>query len=331
VSSVPTIEQVGTARAALADYIVDTPLQRWSSPAVARLLGTGTRLFLKLEIFQRTGTFKIRGALLNLMALSAVARKRGVTAVSAGNHAIAVACAAAQFDVSARIVMLAAASPVRRAAAEAFGAEVIIARDGATAFGLAERIKADEGRSFIHPFDGQNVLLGTGGVGLEIMSGEPDLDAIVVAIGGGGLISGIAATVKQLAPRCAVYGVEPTGADVMHRSFAAGAPVTMPQVGTIADSLAPPFTTQRVYEICRQFVDDLVTVDDYAMCQGMALLFQDAKLAVEPAAAAGVAAVLGPLRARLSGKRVAVVVCGANIDSATFCKLLSRGDSLLAR
>jgi threonine dehydratase len=331
VSSVPTIEQVGTARAALADYIVDTPLQRWSSPAVARLLGTRTRLFLKLETFQRTGTFKIRGALLNLMALSTDARKRGVTAVSAGNHAIAVACAAAQFGVSARIVMLASANPVRRAAAEAFGAEVIITPDGATAFALAERIKSDEGRTFIHPFDGPNVVLGTGGVGLEIMNDEPDVDAVVVAIGGGGLISGIAATVKQLAPRCAVYGVEPTGADVMHRSFAAGAAVTMPQVRTIADSLAPPHTTQGAYEICRQFVDDLVTVDDDAMCQGMALLFQDAKLAVEPAAAAGVAAVLGPLRARLSGKRVAVVVCGANIDGATFCTLLSRGESLLTR
>jgi threonine dehydratase len=149
-------------------------------------------------------------------------------------------------------------------------------------------------RTFIHPFDGRNVVLGTSGVGVEFLDQAPDLDAIVVAIGGGGLMAGVAAAVKQMKPSCRVYGVEPIGADVMSRSFRAAAPQRMERIDTIADSLAPPMTTQATYDLCRQFVDDIVTVSDDAICAALALLYREAKLAVEPAGAAAAAAVLGP-------------------------------------
>lgn len=325
----PTIEQMREARARISPHIVATPVQRWPGPAVEQRLAPGTELFLKLELFQRTGTFKIRGALLNLMALDGDARTRGVTAVSAGNHAIAVACAAARLGSHAKVVMIRTANPARVAAARAFGAEVVTAPDGPSAFAMVERIAAEEGRTFIHPFEGENVVLGTGGLGLEIMEAVPDLDAVLVAIGGGGLMSGVAAAVKQVNPACAVYGVEPAGADIMKRSLAAGAPQTLAQPQTIADSLAPPMTTPGAFALCRRFVDEIVTVSDDEICAAMALLFREMKLAVEPAGAAAVAALLGPLGPRLGGKRVGVLVCGSNMDAASFTTQLARGEALL--
>jgi threonine dehydratase len=231
--------------------------------------------------------------------------------------------------VSAKVVMLATASQLRVAAARAYGAEVVISTDGRTAFARAEDIRSSEGRTFIHPFDGRNVVLGTAGVGMEFLDQAGDLDAIVVAIGGGGLIAGIAAAVKQMQPGCLVYGVEPSGADVMSRSFRAAAPQRMEHIDTIADSLAPPMTTQSTYAICRRFVDDIVTVSDEAICAALALLCREAKLAVEPAGAAAAAAVLGPLAARLRGKRIGVVICGANIDSESFYRYVKRGEAAL--
>lgn len=325
----PQIASMRDARARLQPHILHTPVHRWAGPEIERRTARGTEIVLKLELFQRTGTFKIRGALLNVMNLSDSARARGVTGVSAGNHAIAVACAAQRLGSSAKVVMIETANPARVAAARAFGAEVVTAPDGPSAFAMVERIAAEEGRSFIHPFDGENVVLGTGTLGLEIMDAAPDLDAVIVAIGGGGLMSGVAAAVKQLNPACAVYGVEPAGADLMTRSLAAGAPQKLEAVRTIADSLAPPMTTPGAFALCRRFVDEVVTVTDDEITAAMALLFREMKLAVEPAGAAAAAALLGPLKDRLAGRRVAVLVCGSNIDSATFGSLIARGEAIL--
>jgi threonine dehydratase len=328
-TKVPSVAQMRAAAERLAPHIVVTAVQRWHGAELDSRLDSHTQLFLKLELFQRTGTFKVRGAMLNVLALSERERQHGVTAVSAGNHAIAVACAAQRVGVSAKVVMLATANPLRVAAARAYGAEIVIAADGRTAFALAEEIGKTESRAFIHPFEGSNVVLGTSGVGVEFLDQVPELEAIVVAIGGGGLMSGIAAAVKQIRPSCLVFGVEPVGADVMCRSFRAAAPQTMDRIDTIADSLAPPMTTQGAYELCRRFVDDIVTVSDDAICAGLALLYREAKLAVEPAGAAATAAVLGPLASRLRGKRIGVVICGANIDSDSFYRFLKRGEALL--
>ena len=328
-TEVPDIAQMRTAAAQLTAHVVTTPIQRWLGAQLEARLGAQTQVLLKLELFQRTGTFKVRAAMLNLLALTESERRNGVTAVSAGNHAIAVACAAQRVGVSAKVVMIKTANPLRIAAARAYGAEIIMAPDGRAAFAIAEDIRNAEQRAFIHPFDGRNVVLGTSGVGIEFLDQAAQLDAIVVAIGGGGLMSGVAAAVKQMKPHCLVFGVEPVGADVMSRSFRAGSAQSMERVDTIADSLAPPLTTPATYDLCRRFVDEIVIVSDDAICAALALLYREAKLAVEPAGAAATAAVLGPLAERLRGRRIGVVVCGANIDSDSFYRYLKRGEAQL--
>ena len=169
----------------------------------------------------------------------------------------------------------------------------------------------------MHPFEGPRTALGTATLGLELMEQVPDLDAVIVPIGGGGLCAGVAAAVKLVAAGCLVFGVEPEGADSMRRSFAAGSPQAIDAVRTIADSLGAPHAAPYSFDLCRRYVDELVLVDDDALRRAMLLLFTSAKLAVEPAGAAATAALCGPLRERLAGRRVGLVVCGANIDAAT--------------
>ena len=323
----PTLAAMRETHARLAPYTERTPVADWTGRRIAAYLGADARVVLKLELFQRTGTFKARGAVNRLLLAD---RPAGVTAVSAGNHAIASAYAASVVGADAKVVMLASANPARIAAAEAFGADVLIEPDGPTAFARAHTLEETEGRFFIHPFEGPPVTLATAGVSLELFEDAGALDAIVVAVGGGGLSSGVASAAKLLHPNCAVYGVEPEGANVMRRSIEAGAPQTLEKVETIADSLAPPMTTPYAFETCRRNFDDVVLVSDDEMTAGIAMLFADMKLAVEPAAAAAVAGAFGPLRERLSGKRVGLIICGSNIDSGGFCKLLHRGERAIA-
>ena len=319
-----TLDSIRKAAEKIRPYIRHTPTVRWQGREVSAIMGAGTEIYLKMELFQHSGTFKARGALSNMLELSAEQRERGVTAMSAGNHAIAVAFAAQALGINAKVVMQSSANPLRIEAARAFGAEVIIAQDGPTGFALAEKISRDEGRAFIHPFDGPLTALGTAGVGLEMFEEAGPMDAMIVSVGGGGLAGGACSAIKVLDPGCRTYGVEPEGADSMHRSFASGKPETITP-STIADSLAPPMSLAYGVGLCRKNLDQLVRVSDDDMCRAMALLFRDMKLAVEPACAAATAAMTGPLREELRGKRVGVVLCGSNIDNQTFCSLLKRG------
>lgn len=324
-----TSDAMRATQARLASHVMRTPVVPLSGPQIDKLLPKGAQLFAKLELFQRTGTFKARGALNVAMHLTQEQLAKGITAVSAGNHAIAAAFAAAEVGTSARIVVQASANPARLAAARSYGADLVIEPDGPSAFARVERIVAEEGRVFIHPFEGIFTALGTSTVGLELAEQVPKLDAVVVAVGGGGLAGGLAAGIKSLNPRCKVIGVEPEGSDVMHQSFAAGEPVQIKRNNTIADSLAPPMTLPIAYGLCQRYLDKLVRVSDDEICRALALLFADGKLGVEPAGATALAAVLGPLRDELAEHRVGVVVCGANIDCATFCAFLERGRALL--
>jgi threonine dehydratase len=316
----PTLGEIRAARERLGERVRETPVWPWRGRAIEAAAGTGTDVFLKMELFQYGGTFKPRGALLNALALTDDARARGVTAVSAGNHAIATAFAARTVGTSAKVVMPKTANPARVALCRAYGAEVVLADDVHAAFAQVKRIEADEGRTFIHPFEGELTVLGTATVGYEWCRQVADLDAVIVPIGGGGLIAGIASAVKQMQPRCQVYGVEPNGADSMRRSLAAGSPQAIDKVDTIADSLAAPHAAPYSFSLCQRFVDDLVLIDDAAMQRAMGLLFADLKLAVEPACAAATAALCGPLRERLAGRRVGVILCGSNIDIGTFTR-----------
>jgi threonine dehydratase len=321
----PSTEQIAAARARLNDLIIETPVHHWRGPEIAAAAGADTKVLLKLELFQYTGSFKARGALTNMLNLAPDALARGVTAVSAGNHAIAVAYAAKTLGTSAKVVMMKTANPFRVERCRSYGAEVVLADDVHSAFDTVRRIEKEEGRSFVHPYEGELTILGTATLGYEWCRQAPDLDAIIVPIGGGGLAAGIACAVKQLRPECQVFGVEPEGADSMHRSFAAGEPRPIERVATIADSLGAPFALSYSFGLCRRFLDALVMIDDDAMRWAMGLLFREMKLAVEPAGAAATAALCGPLRERLAGKRVGVIVCGSNIDIATFARHLGHG------
>jgi threonine dehydratase len=321
-ADIPDAQRIADALAALRGLVVETPVHRWRGPEIAAAVGAETEVILKLELFQCTGSFKPRGALTNMLNLPPDAVARGVTAVSAGNHAIAVAYAAKTLGTSAKVVMMKTANPFRVARCRSYGAEVVLAEDVHAAFDTVKRIEQEEGRSFVHPFEGPLTILGSATLGLEWSRQAPDLDAVLLPIGGGGLAAGVACALKQLQPGCRIFGVEPEGADTMHRSFAAGAPQSIDRVATIADSLAPPYALPYSFAVCRRFVDELVKIDDAAMRRAMGLLFREMKLAVEPAGAAATAALCGPLRDRLAGRRVGVIVCGSNIDAASFIRLL---------
>jgi len=312
----PDINEIRALREQLSDETILTPVLRCA--AIEALAGGDTEVFAKLEFLQCTGTFKARGALATLHSLSQEQLDVGVTAVSAGNHAIATAFAARTVGTTAKVVMIGSANPSRIESCRAFGGEVVLVDDAHKAFEVAERIQEEEGRFFVHPFEGPSVALGTGTVGLEICEQVPDFDALVVPIGGGGLIGGIANAVRQLRPDCQIYGVEPKGADSMHRSRAYGEPQAIEKVDTIADSLGAPFAMPYSFALTEQNVDELVLVDDDQLRRTMGFLFRAMKLAVEPACAASTAALLGPLRDELRGKRVVLVMCGSNIDWETF-------------
>lgn len=315
----PSWAEIQTARSKLSGLIRPTPCIEVRPGELNSDTDFRSTLIFKLELLQITGTFKPRGALCVMLELDAAERARGVTAVSAGNHAVAVAYAAKALGTSAKIVMLQSANPARVQRALGYGAEIEFAPDGARAFARVKEIETSEGRTFVHPFEGARTVLGTATLGAELCEQVDSLDAVVVAVGGGGLIAGVAAAIKQRSPGTRVFGVEPVGADSMSQSLAAGHPISLPSVSTIADSLAPPMATPYTFDVCRNFVDRMTLIDDDSMRRTMGVLFRDLKLCVEPAGAAALAAALGPLRSDLQGgQRVGIVVCGSNIDLATF-------------
>ncbi len=314
----PTVQDIRKLRDRLGQRVLRTPIMR-----CARLeehMGGDTRVLGKLEFLQHTGTFKARGALAVVSSLDPTQLAAGVTAVSAGNHAIATAFAAQAAGTTAKIVMISTANPARIDACRRYGAELVFTDDIHGAFEIADRIQREEGRFLVHPFEGPEIAAGTGTVGLEICEQAGDFDAFVVPIGGGGLLGGIANAVRQLNSNCEIVGVEPSGADTMHRSFAAGEPQPIDRVTTIADSLGAPFALPYSYALCRANVDRLAMVDDQQLRTAMGTLFRDMKIAVEPACAATTAALLGPLRDSLQGKKVVLLFCGSNIDWETFAQ-----------
>ncbi|MCH9695801.1 MAG: threonine/serine dehydratase [Gammaproteobacteria bacterium] len=315
-SAAPNINEIRKLRDLLQNQLVHTPMLQCA--ALEAELGHGTRVTAKLEFLQRTGTFKARGALATLQGLTATERSAGVTAVSAGNHAIATAFAAEATGVSAKVVMMRAANPARIQTCRDYGAEVVFAADVHEAFALAQTIQDEEGRYFVHPFDGPSIALGAGTAGLEICEQVSDFDALLVPVGGGGLIAGVSNAVKQLRPAVQIIGVEPEGADSMHRSFAAGEPESIDKVRTIADSLGAPFALPYSFALTRANVDRLAMINDADLRRTMRWLYREMQLAVEPACAATAAALLGPLRDSMRGKHVVIVMCGSNTDWQTF-------------
>lgn len=315
-----SVELIKETRQRLDKYVVTTPTVPWVGSAP---WGEDVSVHMKLELFQRTGTFKVRGAMNAMLALDETERRRGITAVSAGNHAIAVAYCAASLGISARIFMPAAARPMRIERARSYGADVELCETQTEMFERAEGAQTEEGRTFVHPFDGKRTVQGTATVGLELTSQVSPLDLVVVPVGGGGLCAGIASLLKQVWPRVQIVGVEPEGANTMSRSVAAGKPLSNENVHTIADSLAPPRVEPYTFALCREQVDEWLTVSDHELVDAMSLLFNEMKLAVEPAGAATTAAMMGPLKDRVGGQRVGIICCGANISINDYFRFLN--------
>lgn len=312
----PSVDEVRQLKQRLSKWLLETPVMRCRN--LENLFDDRVEIWGKLEFLQQTGTFKPRGALSVMLSLTDEQRAAGITAVSAGNHAIAASFAAQAVGASAKVVMIRSASPVRIEACRSFGAEVVLTDDVHDAFEKVEEICSTEDRYFVHPFEGPKVAAGTATVGLEICEQVGQFDAVIIPIGGGGLCAGISSIVKQMNPACQVFGVEPEGAATMHRSFASGHAESIERVSTIADSLGAPFAKPYSFELCRQNVDELVMISDDEMREAMGLLFQGMKIAVEPACAATTAAITGPLRDRFYGKKVVLIFCGSNIDWMTY-------------
>lgn len=322
--SAPTIKEIRQASESLAGDIRRTPVWQWKSDVADQLTGRETEIYLKMELFQYAGSFKPRGALMNMRNLSKDQLEKGVTAVSAGNHAIAVAYAAGSMNTTAKVVMPRSANSYRVEKCKAQGAEVELVDDVHRAFDRVEEIQEQEGRAFIHPFEGRLTALGTATVGLELHQEVPDLDAVIVPIGGGGLCAGISSAIKQLNPGCNVYGVEPEGADSMSKSLKSGQPESIDRVNTIADSLGSPHAAPYSFGVCQQFIDEVVLVSDQALAEAMKLTFEELKLAVEPAGASSLAALLGPLNNRLRGQKAGLIICGTNINTGGFHQILEQ-------
>lgn len=323
----PTVDAIRANRTRLGDLVITTPVRRLVDDAVARAVGASTEVWLKEELFQRTGSFKPRGTLSVMLDLDSRALARGVTGVSAGNHGISLAYSAQRLGTSAKVVMPKTANAFRVQVCREFGAEVELVADVHDAFARVREIEAREGRTFVHPYEGPKTALGTASVGMEFIdqacAAGAVPDAVIVAAGGGGLAAGVACAVKQMSPGTAVYVVEPEGADTMSRSFRAGTPQAIDAVRTIADSLGAPRCEPYSFALTRRFADEVVLVSDAQIRDAMRLLFRAAKLVVEPAGAAALAALMFPLRTRLDACHVGIIVCGGNIDAASFAGLLA--------
>lgn len=324
----PTVEAIRANRRRLGDLVVTTPIRRLVDDAVAAAIGPATEVWLKEELFQRTGSFKPRGALSVMLDLDRAQLDRGVTGVSAGNHAVSLGYSARTLGTTAKVVMPKTANPFRVQLCREFGALIELVDNVHDAFDRVKEIEENEGRTMVHPYEGPKTALGTATLGMELIdqigAAGTELDAVIVAAGGGGLTGGVACAVKQMSPHTEVYVVEPEGADSLSRSFAAGSPQAIEAVRTIADSLGAPRCEPYSFELNRRYVDEVVLVDDDQIREAMRLLFRSAKLVVEPAGAAALAALMHPLRDRLDGRRVGLVVCGANIDPATFAAQIAQ-------
>ena len=316
-----TREQLDQARAVIDRHVHRTPLLSAAS------LGArcGVQLHLKCENLQKTGSYKPRGGLNRIARLGAEERQRGVIVMSAGNLAQGVAYAARQVGVSCWAVMLETASVAKIHAVRAYGAEVVLHPDPGTWFDRAEELRARHGAVLIDPWADEALIAGYGSIGSEILEDLPDVDAVVVPVGGGTLISGIASAIKLNHPTVRVVGVECASERLLNESLAAGKPLRLARSPSIADGLASPTTSDLVVETVRRYVDDLVAVSDEEIRDAMRGLLERAKLLVEGAGAAGVAALLAGRTEWRSGRKVVAVLSGGNVDFARLQEVIGQG------
>lgn len=288
-------------------------------------INSDCQVYLKPENLQITGSFKVRGAYYKISQLTEDEKKKGVIACSAGNHAQGVALAAARNNIKSLICIPDGAPISKVEATRSYGAEVCLVKGTYDdAYNKAVELQEKEKSTFIHPFDDEDVIAGQGTIGLEIIDELPDADIVVVPVGGGGLISGVAFAIKSLNPKCKIYGVQVTGAPSMYNSLNDGKIETLPSVNTIADGIAVKTPGNLTFEICQKYVDKIVTVTDDEVSTAILKLIEEHKLISEGAGAVSVAAVLFD-KIPVKGKKVVCLVSGGNIDVTILSRVINRG------
>ncbi len=282
-------------------------------------------VYLKTENLQVTGSFKVRGAYYKISQLSREEKSRGVIACSAGNHAQGVARAAGMEGLSAKICLPDSAPISKIEATRSYGAELVLVNGVYDdAYTKARELEKAEGRTFIHPFDDEDVIAGQGTIGLELLEQLPDMDAVIVPIGGGGLIAGIAFVIKHLSPKCKVYGVQVSGAPSMVNSVENGVIEELDYVATFADGIAVKRPGENTFELVNKYVDEIVTVTDDEVASAVLALIEQQKLIAEGAGAVSVAAAMFN-KVDIKGKKVVCLVSGGNIDVNILSRVITRG------
>lgn len=320
-SPLPQFSDIVNAQSVLRNVVKLTPLERSKSFSVM----SDSEVYLKLENLQTTGSFKVRGAYYKIKNLTADEAAKGVLCASAGNHAQGVAYAAASLGVKSTVFMPVFAPPLKVIATRAYGAEVMLVGDTFDdAFAAAVEFGEKSGATFVHPFNDPYIIAGQGTIGLEIFDQLRDVDDVFVPIGGGGLIAGIAIAMKQLNPRIRIIGVEADGAQSMKASIEKGEVVTLNSANTIADGIAVKSPGNLTFEVTRNLVDELVTVNDAEMARTAYLLLQRAKILTEPAGVAAMAAVLFK-KTQFKGHKVVPVISGGNANMSILEQILDKG------
>jgi len=280
-----------------------------------------TNLFFKMEFLQHAGTFKARGAINNVLNLDDEKKQIGITAVSAGNHAIAASYTANKFGLNNKIFMYNSANEFRINKCKELKANLFFSNPH-SAFNDVTKASKEEGYYFIHPFDGFYTLQGTATLGFEICNQMESIDNIIISVGGGGLIGGIGSFVKQVFPKCKIIGVEPVGAKGLTDSLSENKPIKNVSINTIADSLSSPLHMPYSFSICQKVIDQMITVTDKQMIEAMIFMYDNFKLMLEPACVAGMAALQNNLKGQFKNQNTLIVLCGSNIDIKTWNNLV---------
>ena len=312
------LDDIAAARRVIDGRIATTPLV--ANDYFSELFGA--RVLFKLEMFQKTGAYKVRGVLNKMSQLSPEQKANGVVTVSSGNHAQALAWAASLSGVSSTVVMPANAVQVKVDLTRGYGAEVVL--EANDILGRMSAIQEERGLTMVHPFDDLAVIAGAGTVGVEIVEDCPDVDLVLCGIGGGGLVSGVAAAIKQSLPNARVVGVEPEGAQTMTLSLRQGSPVFLDSVDTVADGLAAPFVGEHTLAHVSHFVDEIVVVSDAEIVEAMFQIIERCKVVAEPAAASTLAALLTGKVQAPAGGTVVCVLSGGNVDRVRIGELMRR-------
>lgn len=320
-----TLDCIYRASFALKDVIRRTDL------IYAPQINPESQVYLKPENLQYTGSFKLRGACYKISRLTDEEKERGVIACSAGNHAQGVALGATKHGIKSLICLPSGAPISKVEATKRYGAEVcLVPGVYDDAYRRALELKEEKGYTFIHPFDDEYVIAGQGTIGLELLDQLPDIEAVIVPIGGGGLISGIAYALKSLEPSVKVYGVQAEGAASMQRSIARGYRECLSTVSTVADGIAVKEPGEHTFDLCSKYVDDIVTVTEDEICAAILALMEQQKLIAEGAGAVAVAAAMFN-KVPIAGKKVACIVSGGNIDVTILNRVISRGLDMSGR